>query len=308
MKLKLNLAWLLIYFSSSLYATLIEPIPISIDINMNKALLGKKLFFDSILSKDGKISCASCHDLKKGGDDGLKFSIGIKGAEGNINAPTVFNSIFNFRQFWDGRVKNLKEQIVEPIENPVEMGHNVSLVIDNLKKNKKYVLEFSNIYKEGITKNTLIDAIAEFEKSLTTPNSPFDKYLNGDKNAINKIVKKGYKLFIDKGCIVCHNGINIGGNLYNKFGIYKDANSSNFGRYNITKKEEDRYVFKVPSLRNVALTAPYMHDGRFNTLKESVSFMTQYQLGRYINKSDIDAIVEFLNSLTGELPDIVKVK
>jgi len=308
MKIKLQLAWAFMCFSNLLYARFIEPIPHSLDTDKKKVLLGKKLFFDTILSKDGKISCASCHDLQNGGDDGLKFSIGIKGAIGNINAPTVFNSTFNFRQFWDGRVKNLKEQASVPIENPIEMGHDINVVIYDLKQDKKYVIEFLKIYDEGITKNSIVDAIAEFEKSLITPHSPFDKYLNGDKNAISDVAKKGYKLFIDKGCIVCHNGINVGGNLYNKFGVYQNAESSSLGRYNITNNEEDRYVFKVPSLRNVALTAPYMHDGRFDTLKETVLFMTNYQLGRHIDNKDIEAIVEFLNSLTGELPEIVKVK
>jgi len=308
MNLKLYFIWILIYFSTSIYASLIEPIPTSLDLDMKKVILGKKLFFDTILSKDSNVSCASCHDLLNGGDDGLKYSVGIDGAIGVINAPTVYNSTFNFRQFWDGRVKDLKEQVIEPIENPVEMGHSIEAIISDLKNNSKYVEEFSNIYKDGITEDTISDTIAEFEKSLITPNAPFDKYLKGDKTAINKIAKRGYKLFIDKGCIVCHNGINVGGNLYNKFGIYKDINSSNFGRYNITKREEDRYVFKVPSLRNVSLTSPYMHDGRFTTLKKVVKFMTNYQLGRDINSSDIEAIVEFLNTLTGELPQIVKEK
>jgi len=308
MKIKLQLSWFYICFSTLLYATLIEPIPYSINVDKNKALLGKKLFFDTILSKDHKISCASCHDLQNGGDDGLKFSVGINGAIGTINSPTVLNSTFNFRQFWDGRAKDLKEQASVPIENPIEMGHDINVVIYDLKKDKNYVADFLEIYDEGITKNTIVDAIAEFEKSLITPNAPFDKYLNGDKEAISQSVKNGYKLFIDKGCIVCHNGINVGGNLYNKFGIYKKAESSSLGRYDITKREEDKYVFKVPSLRNVELTAPYMHDGRFKTLKKTVVFMTNYQLGRHIDDKDIEDIVKFLNALTGELPKIAEVK
>ena len=279
----------------------------SMEVDEKKVELGKKLFFDTILSKDNTISCASCHDLQNGGDDGLKFSFGINGQEGDINAPTVYNAVFNFRQFWDGRAKNLKEQAAFPIKNPVEFGHSIPEVVHILKKNKNYINLFDDIYENGISKDNILDAIAEFEKTLITPNSPFDKYLKGDENALTKKEKDGYKLFKYKGCIICHNGVNIGGNLFNKFGIYEDSKSTQMGRYNITKKEKDRYVFKVPSLRNVELTAPYMHDGRFNTLKEAVEFMVEYQLGRYVEESDIDTIVAFLNSLTGEIPETIKV-
>jgi len=277
-------------------------------VNVKKAKLGKKLFFDPILSKDGTISCATCHDLQNGGDDGLKFSFGINGQKGNINSPTVYNSVFNFRQFWDGRAKDLKEQAKGPIENPVEMGHTMHGAVEVLRQSEKYVEIFHELYKEGISENTIVDAIAEFEKTLITVDAPFDKYLNGDQNAINEKAKKGYVLFKSKGCILCHNGVNVGGNLYNKFGIYEDSKSENLGRYNITKREEDKYVFKVPSLRNISLTAPYMHDGSVSTLNKAVELMTEYQLGRYMETGDTDAIVAFLKSLTGELPEIVRTK
>ena len=149
-------------------------------------------------------------------------------------------------------------------------------------------------------------AIAEFEKALVTPDSPFDRYLRGDMNALSPMAKEGYRLFETKGCITCHHGINVGGNLYNRFGIYNEANSSSLGRYNITKRKSDKFVFKVPSLRNVELTAPYMHDGRAKTLREAVVIMTDYQLGRYMEPGDIDKIVEFLKSLTGKIPPIAK--
>jgi len=286
----------------------IKPIPTDMKVNEVKAELGKKLFFDPILSKDGTISCATCHDLQNGGDDGLKFSFGINGQEGDINSPTVYNAVFNFRQFWDGRAKDLKEQVRGPIENPVEMGHTMHAAVETLKKNKMYVKYFSAIYKEGITKDTIADAIAEFEKTLITPNSPFDRYLKGDQEAISPKAKEGYLLFKSKGCILCHHGVNVGGNFYNKFGIYNDTDSKHLGRYAITKREEDKYVFKVPSLRNIALTAPYMHDGRVSTLSKAVEFMTEYQLGRYMEAGDTEAIVAFLKSLTGELPAIVRSK
>ena len=296
----------LVFLSAILCASPIKPIPTVIAVDQKKAELGKKLFFDPILSKDGSISCASCHDLKNGGDDGLKFSFGIDGQIGNINAPTVYNAVFNFRQFWDGRAKNLKEQAQGPIENPVEMGHSMTAVTKVLIKNKMYLKNFSDIYEDGITHDNIIDAIAEFEKALITPNAPFDLYLKGEKNAISPEAKEGYELFKSKGCILCHNGVNVGGNFYNKFGIFKDANTSTLGRYNITKREEDKYVFKVPSLRNIALTSPYMHDGRAETLTDAVDIMTEHQLGRFMEPNEISNIVEFLKSLTGEIPAIAK--
>ncbi|BAF72577.1 cytochrome-c peroxidase [Sulfurovum sp. NBC37-1] len=284
----------------------IKPLPQSVKVDRKKVVLGHKLFFDPRLSQDGTVSCASCHDLENGGDDGRKFSIGVGGKRGNINSPTVYNAVFNFRQFWDGRAEDLKAQVFGPIENPVEMNMTMAQTVDTLKKDPMYVSEFAKVYSDGITQENVADAIAEYEKTLITPNAPFDRYLKGEKNAISPEVEEGYKLFESKGCIVCHNGINVGGNFYNKFGIFKDANSSALGRYNITKREEDKYVFKVPSLRNVALTAPYMHDGRAHTLKEAVEIMSEHQLGRYMTEDEIMKIVAFLKSLTGEIPQSVK--
>ena len=292
--------------SITLFSAPIKPIPDKIEVDIYKAELGKKLFFDPLLSKNGTISCATCHDLQNGGDDGLKFSFGIDGQEGNINAPTVYNAVFNFRQFWDGRAKDLKAQALGPIENPVEMGHNFPELVSSLDKEKRYHEAFNRVYSDGISKENIADAIAEFEKTLITPDAPFDRFLKGEKDALSEKAKKGYRLFESKGCILCHNGVNVGGNFYNKFGIYKDANSTELGRYNITKREEDKYVFKVPSLRNVALTAPYMHDGRAKTLTDAVEIMTEHQLGRYMNDEEIKEIVAFLKSLTGTIPHIVK--
>ncbi|UCN00171.1 cytochrome-c peroxidase [Sulfurimonas sp. SWIR-19] len=279
----------------------ITPLPQSVQVNQAKAKLGQALFFDPILSHDNTISCASCHDLHNGGDDGLKFSFGIQGQEGAVNAPTVYNAVFNFRQFWDGRAKNLQEQAIGPILNPVEMGAAFEEIIPKLKKSK-YKKLFDAVYDDGITKNTITDAIAEYEKTLITPNSRFDKYLRGDKNALTQNEKEGYELFKSKGCISCHHGENIGGNLYNKFGIFNESNSEWLGRYNITHKERDKYFFKVPSLRNIARTAPYFHDGRTYDLKKAVEIMSQYQLGRHITKEEISKITAFLQSLNGELP------
>ena len=284
----------------------IKPLPQSIAYDRSKAELGKKLFHDPVLSKDGTVACVTCHHLENGGDDGMQFSFGVEGREGNINSPTVLNAFFNFRQFWDGRAKDLEEQAAGPIENPLEMGHTLDGAAQKLKKDKNYQETFSTLYPGGLTTENMLNAIAEFEKALITPNAPFDRYLQGDENAISKEAKKGYRLFKSKGCILCHNGVNIGGNLYNKFGIYKESHSAHLGRYHLTKREEDKFVFKVPSLRNIALTAPYMHDGRAQNLKQAVLIMTQYQLGRYMEAEEIDAIVAFLESLTGERPEILR--
>jgi len=308
MKLLANIFLLTVLCASVLLSSPIKPLPQTVEVNQNKAVLGEKLFFDPQLSKDGTVSCATCHDLNKGGDDGLQFSIGIGGKKGNINAPTVYNAVFNFRQFWDGRAEDLKAQVFGPIENPVEMGHTMAQAVDKLKKNPIYLSEFTSIYPDGITQDNIADVIAEYEKTLITPNAPFDRYLRGEKDAISKDAKEGYGLFKSKGCIVCHNGINVGGNFYNKFGIFKDANSSALGRYNVTKREEDKFVFKVPSLRNVALTAPYMHDGRTASLKEAIEIMSEHQLGRYITEEEVRKIALFLKSLTGEIPQSVKKK
>ena len=282
------------------YAEPISPIPQTVSVQQDKVILGEKLFFDTILSADNTISCASCHDIKNGGDDGLKFAFGIKGQEGDINSPTVLNSSYNFRQFWDGRAKDLEEQALGPIENPIEMGHKFEDLIPILQKTP-YKKEFQSIYKDGITKENIADAIAEFEKTLITPNSPFDNYLRGDKSAITQNQKDGYELFKTKGCIACHHGINVGGNLYNKFGVMKDVKSKRLGRYEVTHKEQDKYYFKVPSLRNIENTDPYLHDGRYDNLEDVVKFMAKYQLGRVITQDEVEKIVDFLNSLTAEV-------
>ncbi len=296
----------LLLCASLIEAGSIRPIPEKMDVDPQKAALGEKLFSDPLLSKDNIISCATCHVIAEGGDDGLQYSFGIGGARGSMNAPTVLNAVFNFRQFWDGRAPDLKAQVKDPIRNPKEMGQDLDELVLKLKQHRAYRRAFEKAYADGITKENIADAIAEYEKTLITPNGPFDRYLKGDKNAISEEAKRGYTLFKEKGCILCHNGVNVGGNLYNKFGVYKDANSTDLGRYNVTGREEDKYVFKVPSLRNVARTAPYMHDGRFTKLRDAVSFMTQYQLGRYMEPEEIDAIVAFLETLNGTLPQTQK--
>lgn len=291
----------LLFFMSLSLAEPITPIPQKNNVDAQKVKLGKELFFDTILSYDNTISCATCHDLQNGGDDNLKFSFGIDGQEGDINAPTVYNAVYNFRQFWNGSAKNLAEQAKGPIENPIEMGNTFENLIRILKKTL-YQNKFKNIYDDGITKENIVDAIAEFEKTLITPNAPFDKYLRGDKNAITQKQIDGYSIFKSKGCIACHHGVNVGGNLYNKFGVMQDVQSKRFGRFEVTGEKADKYFFKVPSLRNVVKTSPYLHDGRFEKIEDVVKFMAHYQLGRTISQEEIEKIVVFLHSLSGELP------
>ena len=294
--------YLLILMSLSLFGDgSISPIIIPDNLDAKKVALGEKLFFDARLSGNNTIACASCHIISEGGDDNMKYSFGINGQQGGMNAPTVLNAVYNFRQFWDGRAKDLQAQALGPVENPVEMGAHFPTIIIKLEKTE-YKKLFKDVYNEKISKENITNAIAEYEKTLVTPNAPFDKYLKGDVNAITQEQKDGYELFRTRGCISCHNGINVGGNLYSKFGVMKNAMTNDLGRYNITKKERDKYYFKVPSLRNIALTAPYFHDGRAKDLRESIETMTQLQLGRHFTEKEVSDMVAFLKSLSGELP------
>lgn len=277
------------------------------ELGAGKIALGERLFNDPQLSADSTISCASCHILSQGGDDGRKLSPGVGGTLGEVNTPTVFNSVFNFRQFWDGRAANLTEQVAGPILNPVEMASDWATVIRRLEGDSAYREAFKREYAGIISDATISDAIARFESTLVTPNAPFDRYLNGDSNAISAEALEGYRRFSDFGCISCHQGINIGGNFFQRFGVMGDyfadrgnLTKADLGHYNVTGLDEDRNVFKVPSLRNVALTAPYFHDGSIDTLDKAVDIMVRYQLGRDISDEDRRYIIAFLESLTGE--------
>lgn len=281
---------------------MITPLPTSIPYDKEKAMLGKQLYMDTSLSKDGKVSCNTCHDLKRYGVDNEIFSIGADGVlDEPFNSPTTFNSVFNFVQFWDGKAKNLADQAKNPFINPKEMAlKDEAEVVKRVEANAKYKASFDKIYGE-ITMQNITDAIAEFEKTLITPNAPFDRYLNGDENAISSQAKRGWEAFKSNGCVACHQGQNIGGTMYQKIGIFEPyPNQENLGRYEITKIESDKMVFKVPSLRNVAKTAPYYHDGSIPTLDVCVQFMAYYQLGRFLDQQTVDDIVAFLESLTGE--------
>lgn len=287
----------------------ITPIPLELHLDRDKVALGGRLFGDARLSRDGSVSCSHCHDAARGGADGMPRSVGVGGRLGAINAPTVYNSGFNFRQFWDGRAATLEEQVDGPLTNPDEMGSNWPDVIAKLGKDAAYVHDFAKIYPDGIKPDNVRDAIATYERSLTTPNSKFDRFLRGEKNALDGEEFAGYQLFTKLGCITCHQGVNIGGNLYEKLGLFENyferrgnLSRADLGRYNVTHNEEERYEFRVPSLRNVALTAPYFHDASAETLDDAVATMARYQLGVSLKRDEIRHLVRFLNTLTGEQP------
>lgn len=286
---------------------LIIPIPQDTFLDEKKVELGEKLFKDSRLSKDNTIACTSCHNLMTGGTVPLAKTIGINQQIGVRNSPTVFNSVFNIAQFWDGRAKTLEDQIDGPIHSPVEMGNNWPEIITKLKSDSNYVASFSDIYEEGVTVDSIKNAIATFERSLITPNSHFDRYLRGEQDILTDEEISGYEMFKSLGCISCHQGINIGSNLYQTFGVFTENKEAgaldkpiDFGRFTVTGKENDKFVFKVPTLRNIALTAPYFHDGSVETLEEAVKIMGAVQLGRNLNRNEISKVVSFLKTLTGE--------
>jgi len=286
----------------------IAPIPLQpIPAEVEKVALGEHLFSDKRLSHDGSISCESCHLLRFAGNDGRSVAKGIGGAVGARNVPSVFNAALNFRQFWDGRASTLQEQAGFPITNPEEMGSSWPEIIDKLSADEEMRTSFQRIYREGITEMSIKDAIAAFEFTLTTPNSRFDRYLRGDETAISETERQGYELFKRYGCVACHQGVNIGGNMFQVFGVMSDLAvhrngdlAADLGRFPVTQDDADRHVFKVPSLRNVAVTAPYFHNGSVPTLEEAVDVMFTYQLGRAAPKEDKARIVQFLRTLTGE--------
>ena len=267
--------------------------------------LGKKLWFDTRLSKSGFISCNSCHNLSMGGTDNLKTSIGHNWAKGPINAPTVLNSSLNVAQFWDGRAADLKDQAGGPIANPGEMASNHTLAVEVLQSIPGYVGEFKKVFgSEKISIDEVTKAIAAFEETLVTPNSRFDKWLKGDKKALTPNELAGYQLFKDSGCTACHNGPAVGGNSFQKMGVVEpyQATSPAEGRVAVTKDEADRFNFKVPTLRNVELTYPYFHDGEAATLSQAVDTMGRIQLGKNFTADENAKIVAFLKTLTGEQP------
>lgn len=287
----------------------IQPLIDSISVNKAKAELGFKLFHDTRFSLDNTLSCASCHSLQTAGVDNKQYSEGVGGQFGGVNAPTVFNATFNFVQFWDGRAANLAAQAGGPPMNPVEMASaSWEQIIDKLKEDKELTAQFTAVYADGYSGDNLTDAIAEFEKTLITPNSRFDRYLKGDKAALTAQEIHGYQVFKDNKCATCHVGANIGGQSYELMGLKDnyfvqrglELTEEDNGRFKETKIERDRHRFKTPTLRNVALTAPYMHDGTLTSLEQAVDAMMKYQIGTPLSDTDRADMVQFLNTLTGE--------
>lgn len=284
----------------------ISPISAPTDVDINKAEIGKHLFFDPRLSKSGFLSCNSCHNLSMGGADNLTSSVGHGWHQGPINSPTVLNSSYSFAQFWDGRAADLQEQAAGPIANPGEMALSHDVALEVIATIPGYVESFSTAYgDDSITLDRVTDAIAEFERTLVTPNSRFDLWLNGDKAALNEDELAGYALFKNSGCVACHNGAAVGATLFQKMGLIKPYATANpaQGRFAVTGKDADRMVFKVPTLRNIELTYPYFHDGSVNTLEEAVHIMGEIQLGSSFSDLETGQIVAFLKTLTGDQPN-----
>jgi cytochrome c peroxidase len=276
-----------------------------------EALLGRSLFHDTSLSVDGTISCATCHQLDHGGAEARRTSLGVHQQEGPINSPSVLNASLNFVQFWDGRAADLEAQAAGPMTNPLEMGNTFEVLLPAIRADAAYLAEFTAIYgaESPVTETTVTGAIAEYERMLVTPGR-FDRFVGGDASALTEDERRGYALFVGVGCTSCHTGPNVGGTTYQRMGLVNDwfaqvgrpLTDADMGRFNVTHDEADRHRFKVPSLRNVALTAPYLHDGSQATLEAVVPIMGHYQLGRELTPEQVRLIVAFLGALTGELP------
>lgn len=282
----------------------IEPVEVK-----NPALveLGKMLFFEPRLSRSGFISCNSCHNLATGGVDNLQTSVGDRWQKGPINSPTVLNSFGQIAQFWDGRAKTLAEQAAGPIANPLEMASTHEMAVKVIASIPGYAPYFEKAFGDAkVDIKRITDAMAEFERTLVTPNARFDKWLKGDKKAITAQELNGYNLFKSSGCTICHNGAQLGGQSFQKMGVVRPYETTNTaeGVKAISGRDQDRMTFKVPMLRNVELTYPYFHDGAVWSLEESVSIMGDLQLGKRYTEQEIKDITAFLKTLTGDQPKI----
>jgi cytochrome c peroxidase len=295
-----------------------KPIPSTVPAVKNNAVthekveLGKMLFFDPRLSASQVISCNTCHNLSTGGVDAGPTSIGHAWQKGPRRAPTVFNAVFNVAQFWDGRAEDLKAQAKGPMQASVEMNATPALVEKTLISMPGYVEQFKKAFPQDaspVTFDNVAKALEAFEATLITPGSHFDQFLEGDANALNSQEKEGLKLFMVKGCSTCHNGINVGGRAYFPFGVVEKPGGdilppNDKGRFAVTKTASDEYVFRAGPLRNVALRAPYFHSGQVWSLKQAVAIMDASQLGEKLSDQDDNAIVAFLETLTGEQPRV----
>lgn len=281
-----------------------------------KVELGRVLYFDKRLSVDNTMSCATCHDPKLGFADGKPVSTGIKGLTGTRNAPTVLNRLFSKEQFWDGRGADLEAQALGPIENPVEMGANLEDVVEKLNAIEEYRKAFQEVFGAEVTADGIGKAIAAFERTLLAGNSSYDRYQAGDVNAISESAKRGLALFENKAnCVTCHVGFNFSDENYRNIGVGMEQENPDLGRYTVTKLDEDRGAFKTPTLRHIAKTAPYMHDGSEATLMDVVEFYNKGGVPNPHLSTDIEPLnlteqekadlVAFMESLTCEMPEIV---
>lgn len=277
----------------------IKPVPLSLHQDPARAAIGRRLFSDTRLSGNGQLACASCHDLGRAGADSTARSAGVGKRLTALNTPTIFNAALNFKQFWDGRADTLEAQIEMVVVNADEMGGRWPEVVARVGSDAQYRSAFGAAYRDGVSKASIIDALASFERTQITPNARFDRYLRGDADAISAAEKAGYAKFKQYGCVACHQGVNVGGNMFQKFGVMGAVpGAAAQGRFALTGLESDRQVFKVPSLRNVAETAPYFHDASAATLEQAVDTMFEYQLGRFAPAADKAAIVAFLRTLS----------
>ncbi len=284
----------------------LQPLPQSANVDAKRAALGERLFHDRRLSHDNNRSCSSCHALHASGAQHTPRAIAANGKSLLRNTPTVFNAVFNLFCNWDGTAKTLRTHAEKVLLSPNVMNTSWPEVLAKLRADPDYVAAFRTTYKQDIDRVNVLDAIASFEQSLITPNSRFDQYLQGKRDALTEAEQNGYQLFKSYGCVACHQGVNVGGNLFQKFGVFqppqarRGADAGDLGRFQVTKRSRDREVFRVPSLRNVATTAPYFHDGRAATLEAAVETMAKVQLGRQLSAHEIGLLVQFLNTLTGE--------
>jgi len=271
-----------------------------IEKDQNKEIiqLGKKLYFETKLSKSGTISCNSCHNLETFGVDNKATSPGHDGTLGGRNSPTSLNAALHFRQFWDGRAKDVEEQALGPILNPIEHGIKDEKEAVKAINTDEYITLFKDANLELNFKNIGV-AIGAFERTLMTP-SRFDDFLKGDVFALSDEERSGLRKFMQVGCTTCHSGQSIGGQMYQKLGSIKPYKTQDTGRFQVTNKSRDKFKFKVPGLRNIEKTGPYFHDGSIKTLDRSIEIMAEYQLGKTLTKNEVSEIKAFLKSLTAK--------
>lgn len=277
------------------------------DVNPRKYLLGSDLYHERALSADNTLGCFICHAGPLSGTDGRTVSRGVAQAAGKVNALTVLNAAYNFRQFWNGRAISLADQALMPIVTPHEMANTLEQVLATLQADAAYVDEFTALYPDGVTSNNLADAIAHFERtSFAVTNTPFQRFLQGDTTALTEQEQRGWQRFQDIGCSSCHNGIGLGGNSYQKLGAFtpwfptvRESGPNDAGLAERTHREQDLYVVKVPSLHNVAMTEPYLHDGSLDSLQSVTAEMARFQLGRELSEDEIGDIVAFMVALNG---------